>query len=115
MHRRGNCYILGLDIYVTLVYTFVTMQTVIHIRADKEIKKNAAEAAKELGLSLSDVINAALRNFIRTREVIFSNVPQMTPELEKFLGKVDEDIKHRRNLAGPFYNAKEMDEYLDSK
>jgi len=93
----------------------VIMQTVIHIRADKEVKKNAAEAAKELGLSLSDVINAALRNFIRTREVIFSNIPQMTPELEKFLGQVDEDIKHKRNLVGPFYSAKEMDEYLDSK
>ncbi len=64
------------------------MQTVIHIRADKEVKRNAAEAAKELGLSLSDVINAALRNFIRTREVIFSNIPQMTTELEKILSRV---------------------------
>lgn len=91
------------------------MQTVIHIRADREVKKNAAQAAKELGLSLSDVINAALRNFIRTREVIFSNTPQMTPELEKFLSKADENIKNRRNLVGPFYSAKEMDEYLDSK
>ncbi len=90
------------------------MQTVIHIRADKEVKKNAVEAAKALGLNLSDVINAALRNFIRTREVIFSNTPQMTPELEKFLGKVDKDIKHKRNLVGPFYSAKEANEYLDS-
>ena len=107
---------LGVDKVVTVVYTLVTiMQTVIHIRTDKEVKKNAAEAAKALGLSLSDVINAALRNFIRTREVIFSNTPQMTPELEKYLGKIDEDIKHRRNLVGPFYSAKEMDEYLDSK
>ncbi|MDP2586137.1 MAG: type II toxin-antitoxin system RelB/DinJ family antitoxin [Candidatus Levybacteria bacterium] len=91
------------------------MQTVIHIRADKEIKENAAQAAKELGLSLSDVINASLRNFIRTREITFSHVPQMTPELEKYLGKVEKDIKNKRNLVGPFCNAKEMDEYLDSK
>ena len=91
------------------------MQTVIHIRVDKEVKKNAAEAARELGLSLSDVINAALRNFIRTREVIFSNTPQMTPELEKYLGKVEEDIKHNRNIDGPFYNAEEWNKYLDSK
>lgn len=90
------------------------MQTVIHIRADREVKKNAAEAAKELGLNLSDVINAALRNFIRTREVIFSNTPQMTPELEKYLGKVDEDIKNKKNLVGPFYSAKEANKYLDS-
>lgn len=102
------------DIYLTIVYTFVTMQTVIHIRADKEVKENAMEAAKELGLNLSDVINAALRNFIRTREVIFSDTPRMTPELERFLGKVDEDIKHKRNLVGPFKTAKEANKYLDS-
>jgi len=90
------------------------MQTVIYIKADKEVKKNAMEAAKELGLNLSDVINAALRNFIRTREVIFSDTPRMTPELERFLGKVDEDIKYRRNLVGPFKTAREANKYLDS-
>ncbi|MBI4096441.1 MAG: type II toxin-antitoxin system RelB/DinJ family antitoxin [Candidatus Levybacteria bacterium] len=90
------------------------MQTVIHIRADKEVKKNAAEAAKALGLSLSDVINAALRNFIRTREVIFSDTPQMTPELEKLVARVEKDIKHKRNIVGPFQSAIEANKYLDS-
>lgn len=91
------------------------MQTVIHIKADKEVKENAAKIAHELGLNLSDVINASLRNFIRTREVIFSHTPQMTPELEKLLDKVEQDIKNKRNLAGPFSAPKEMDRYLDSK
>jgi len=45
------------------------MRTVIHIKADKEIKENAAKVAHELGLNLSDVINASLRTFIRTRTV----------------------------------------------
>lgn len=104
----------ALDNYVTIVYTLVTMTTVIHIKADKEVKENAQKAAKDLGLTLSDVINASLRNFIRTREIIFSDIPQMTPELEKLLGKVEEDIKKGRNLSPAFKNAKEMNEYLDS-
>lgn len=91
------------------------MQTVIHIKADKEVKENAAKVARELGLNLSDVINASLRNFIRTREIIFSDTPQMTPELEKLLDKVEEDIKHKRNIVGPFSSAEEMDKYLDSE
>lgn len=91
------------------------MQSVIYIKADKEVKENAARAAKELGLSLSDVINASLRNFIRTREITFSHTPQMTPELEKLIGKVEEDIKHNRNIDGPFHSAEEMDKYLNSK
>ncbi len=73
------------------------MTTVIHIKADKEVKENARKAAKDLGLTLSDVINAALRNFIRTREVVFSDIPQMTPELEERLEKAEEDIMHHRN------------------
>ncbi|MBI2314551.1 type II toxin-antitoxin system RelB/DinJ family antitoxin [Candidatus Daviesbacteria bacterium] len=90
------------------------MQTVIHIKADKEVKENAQKAAKDLGLTLSDVINAALRNFIRTREVIFSDIPQMTPELEKMLDEVEGDIKHGRNLSPAFSSGEEMDKYLDS-
>ncbi len=90
------------------------MTTVIHIRADKEVKKNAQKAAKDLGLTLSDVINASLRNFIRTREIVFSDIPQMTPELEKILDTVEKDIKEGKNFSPAFNNADEMDKYLDS-
>lgn len=90
------------------------MKTVIYIKTDKEVKENAQKAARDLGLTLSDVINASLRNFIRTREVVFSNIPTMTPELEKLLDEVEEDIKHNRNLSPSFKNAEEMDKYLDS-
>ena len=103
-----------IDKHVTIVYTLVTMTTVIHIKADKEVKENDQKAAKDLGLTLTDVINAALRNFIRTREVIFSDIPQMTPEFEKILGSIDADIKAGRNLSPTFKTSEEMDKYLDS-
>lgn len=90
-----------------------TMTTVIHLKADKEVKENAQKLAKELGLSLSDVINASLRNFIRTREITFSDIPTMTPKLEKLLDEVEEDIKHNRNLSPKFKTAKEAIDYLN--
>jgi hypothetical protein len=37
----------------------------------------------------------------------------MTPELEKLVTKVEEDIKYNRNIIS-FKNAKEADKYLDS-
>jgi len=92
----------------------VTMQTVIHIKVDNEVKENAARLAKCLGLSLSAVINASLRNFIRTRRVVFTDTPQMTPELEKLLSTVDDDIKRDKNRVGPFSTSDEIDTYLDS-
>lgn len=90
------------------------MNTVIHIKSDKEVKENAQKLARELGLNLSDVINASLRNFIRTREIYISAVPRMTPELEKILGPIEKDIKKGKNLSPGFSTAEEMDEYLDS-
>ncbi len=91
------------------------MTTVIHIKADKEVKENAQEIARNMGLSLSAVINASLRNFIRTRELIFSDVPVMTPELEKLLDTVEKDIKHNRNLSPTFKNMDEAIKYLEKQ
>jgi addiction module RelB/DinJ family antitoxin len=91
------------------------MKTMIHLKADREVKENAQKVANDLGLNLSDVINASLRNFIRTREVIFSDTPQMTPELEKLLDKVEEDIKHNRNLSPRFKSVEESIEWLKAQ
>ncbi|MCL5434798.1 MAG: hypothetical protein M1405_00205 [Patescibacteria group bacterium] len=90
------------------------MRTVIYIKTDNEIKKNAQKLALELGLNLSDVINASLRNFIRTREVYFSSIPKMTLELERILGPIDEDIKRGRNLSRQLSDSSEVNDYLNS-
>ena len=90
-------------------------KTLISIKTNKEVKENAQRLAAELGLSLSDVMNASLRNFIRTREVRVSAVPHMTLELEKLVGKAENDFKKGKNVAGPFSGAEEMDAYLDAR
>lgn len=91
------------------------MRTVIHVKADQEVKENAQKLAQELGLSLSDVINASLRNFISTREIVFSDTPRITPEFEKKLAKINEDIKHGRNLSPAFKTMDEAIEYLEKQ
>ena len=68
-------------------------KAIINIKTNKEVKANVQRLAKELGISMSDIINASLRNFIRTREVRISSVPRMTPELERIIGKAREDFK----------------------
>ena len=87
-------------------------KAIINIKTDKEVKVNVQKLAQELGISLSDVINASLRNFIRTREVRISSVPQMTTELERLIGRAEKDFKNKRNISGPFSTAEEMDAYL---
>ncbi len=89
------------------------MKAVINIKTDKKIKKNAQKLAKELGLSLSDVITASLRSFIRTREVYFSAVPRMIPEFERLVGRTEKDIKEKKNLSQTFSSGEAINEYLD--
>ncbi len=90
------------------------MKTMINIKADKEVKENAQNVARDIGLPLSTVINAFLKEFIRNRSVSFSAVPRMTPYLEKVLGGIEDDIKKGRNLSPSFSSAKEANEYLDT-
>jgi len=75
------------------------MKTIINIKADREIKKKAQKIADELGLSLSAVINAYLRQFIRNREIYFRLGSTMSPELERHLEEIEEDIKKNRNIS----------------
>jgi len=90
------------------------MKVIINIKTEKEIKENAQSIAKEMGISLSDVINASLRNFIRTREVYFFDTPRMTPEFEKILGKIDKNIKEGKNISPKLSSSKEANDYLDN-
>ena len=89
-------------------------KAIINIKTDKEVKVNVQKLAEELGVSLSDVINASLRNFIRLRELRISSIPIMTPELEKLIGPIEKDIKERKNLSPAFSLPEEMEEHLNS-
>lgn len=86
----------------------------INIKTDADVKEKAQKVAKNLGLPLSTIINAYLKQFVREKEVRFSEGYQMTPKLEKFLDRVEKDIKNRKNIVGPFKTAEEMDKYLHS-
>lgn len=90
------------------------MKTLISIKADKEVKEKAQKLAKELGLPLSTVINAYLRQFIRNKEVYFSVAPKMIPGLEVIIGQARRDIKSKKNISPVFSSAQAMDEHLDS-
>ena len=90
------------------------MKTMINIKADKEVKENAQKVASELGMPLSTVINAFLKDFVRSRSISFSATPKMTPYLEKILGVVENDIKNNRNMSPSFSTAKKANAYLDT-
>ena len=77
-------------------------KTVINIKADKTVKKQAQHIAERLGVPLSSIINSFLKQFIRTEEVTFSTAPKMTSELEAVISEIERDRKTDKNISGPF-------------
>ncbi len=91
------------------------MKTLINIKADKEVKEGAQELAQELGLPLSVVVNAYLKDFIRNRGINISAVPRMSRQLETIIGGVEKDLIAKKNISGAFSSAKDAGRYLDSR
>ena len=57
-------------------------QTILNIKTDKKLKLAAQNVAGELGVPLSTVMNAFLKQFVRDKEITFSaNEYRPTPYL----------------------------------
>lgn len=89
------------------------MKTMINIKADRDVKEKAQRMAKKMGLPLSTVINAYLKEFIRNQEVRFTLEPQLRPEVERILRRASADYKKGKNISPLFSTGAEMDAYLD--
>ena len=88
------------------------MKTLISVKIDRDIKTKSQGLARELGIPLSTLVNAYLRQFVREKKAVFSTAWQMSPELEKILGPIEKDIKAGRNMSKFISSAKELNEVL---
>ena len=61
------------------------MNTTILIKTKKELKLKAQDLAKDLGLSLADVVNASLRQFIVNQGINISKIP--TDSIDHYANK----------------------------
>ena len=74
-------------------------KTVINFKIDSEVKEEAQKLARELGMPLSTIVNAQLRELIRTRAFSVSAEPRMTPYLERILEGVERNRKTGKNIT----------------
>ncbi len=84
------------------------MKTTTSIKLDEEVKEKAADLAAELGLSLSSVINASLKQFIKERRLTISLEPELNATSKKALREALRDMKAKKNLVGPFSNVSDL-------
>ncbi len=84
---------------------------VINIKTQPEVKAQAQRVAKDLGLSLSALINGFLKQFVKTKKVTFSLNEEPSEYLKKAIRQAKKDLKAGR--ASPtFDNVEDAIAYL---
>ncbi len=89
------------------------MKTQINLKVDNSVKEQAQIMASELGLSLSSVVNAVLKQFARTGKLDLSTEPRATPYLEKLVEEARKEYAEGKT-SGPFTNVDDLMKYLNS-
>lgn len=74
-------------------------KSVINFKVDKEVKEEAQELARQLGIPLSAIVNSQLRQLIRSRQFMLDATPTMTPFLNEVLDQVEKDRKKGKNIT----------------
>lgn len=87
-------------------------QTPVTVKIDSDVKEQAQKLAKQLGLSLSAIIENKLREVVRERRVVFEEEFEPTPYLEKIIHQAEADLK--AGLATPPMNKQEARDHLRS-
>jgi addiction module RelB/DinJ family antitoxin len=87
--------------------------TVISVKTDKHTKNAAQKVAHDLGIPLSTVLNAYLRQFVRDKAVSVHMEPRLLPDVEKELLAVIKEVRAGKNISPKFSSIQEADDYLD--
>lgn len=87
----------------------------LSIRTDAKLKKEAAVLADSLGFSLSSLVNAYLRQFVKTKTVHFEDSYEPTPYLKRIIKQTEKDIKEGKNMSPVFRTGKDAVAYLNEQ
>ncbi len=83
------------------------VKTILNVKVDREEKEKAKQIALQMGVPLSTIINAHLREFIRTREFAVKLEPVLKPEIEKRLLRMSREYHNKKNKKIEFVSSVE--------
>ena len=89
-------------------------KTILNFKIDKKLKESAKDTAQKLGIPLSTVMNAFLRQFVNEKEVTFS-MPIHKPS--KFLIDIIKESEkdfYNQDVSGPFKGIDDLIKNLNS-
>lgn len=86
---------------------------IVNFKTDDATKAKAQAVAKQIGIPLSNLLNAYLYELASTGSVHFTASEPMTEEMEKVIEQAEKEIA-AGEVSGPFETLEEMFAHLDS-
>ena len=87
----------------------------IFIKTEPKVKEEAQKTAQELGFSLSSILNAFLRQLVKTKTIHFSVAEEKPSKyLIGLLRQAEADLK-KGDISPKFKTAEEFIEYLHTQ
>lgn len=84
------------------------MNTTILLKTDKGLKNEASRVAKELGVPLTTVMNAYLRQFVRERQITISLEPMPNKVKLALWESISKDADKEMKTAKRYTNADDL-------
>lgn len=86
---------------------------IVNFKTDDATKAKAQAVAKQIGIPLSNLLNAYLYELASTGSVHFTASEPMTDKTERLIAEAEKQIA-AGEVSGPFETLEEMFEHLDS-
>lgn len=86
---------------------------ILNIKTDDTTKRQLQEFAAQLGIPVSVIMNAQIKQMLRDRKVVLSTELEPTPYLEKVMKQVEADLVANKNMTKAM-SVKEAMAYLDT-
>lgn len=88
-------------------------KTILNIKTDPKTKLEIQEFAAELGIPVSVIMNAQIKQILRDRKIILTTELEPTPYLVKIMDQVEKDLKTGKNITKTFSKTEALS-HLDS-
>lgn len=84
----------------------------INFKTDEATKQKAQQVASQIGIPLSNLLNAYLNELVRSGSVQFTTGEPMTKEMERIIGDAEAEIAAGKT-SGPFSTLEDLFTHLD--
>jgi antitoxin component of RelBE/YafQ-DinJ toxin-antitoxin module len=87
-------------------------KTVINVKLDKSLKRDAQALADEIGVPLSTIVIANLKEFVRGRSLTISALPRLKPSVEQEIAEALADRKQGNDVSRVLTTPADVAEHL---